>query len=103
MSEPLVEVAQDLARDMLSTSLVMIDDARGSGEHDMAGLAGREKSNNPLLQVTQNHVETRTDDAAPVQSKEGLGVVDALQGITQNTVSDHLIELGGTEIYRGGF
>lgn len=58
---------------MLSTSLVMIHDARGSSEHDMAELAGREKSNNPLLQVSQSHVETRTDDAALVQSKmQGL-------------------------------
>ncbi|EWG41067.1 hypothetical protein FVEG_15222 [Fusarium verticillioides 7600] len=39
----LVKVPDDLARDVLATSLVMIHDTSGSGEDEVTELTGREK------------------------------------------------------------
>jgi hypothetical protein len=53
---------------VLSPSLVVVHDAGGGGEDDVAELTGRQQTHNPLLEISQAHVEARVDDTALVQA-----------------------------------
>ena len=55
---------------MLSPRLLVVHDAGGGGEDDVAELTRRQELDNPLLEVTQLHVVTRADDAGLVQARK---------------------------------
>jgi len=55
----------------------MIHDTSGSGEDEVTELTGGEKSNNPLLKVSQANVETRADDATLVQTEIKLDTCES--------------------------
>lgn len=54
----LIEEAEDLATSVPPLGLLVIHDAVGSGEDDVAKLARREKARCPLLRIRELHVET---------------------------------------------
>jgi len=67
----LVEEAEDLACHMLSSSLFVIHYARRSREDDIAELTGRQKLNDPLLEVCYPYVVSRRDDTGLVETVNG--------------------------------
>ena len=64
----LVEETNDLARDMLSSRLLMIHDAGGCGEDDVTELTRWQKLDYPLLHVSELDVVARADDAGLVEA-----------------------------------
>ena len=68
----LVEEAEDLATGLLPLRLIVVHDAVGRGEHDVAELAGREQVGDPLVDVLERHIEARADDAALVDAARQL-------------------------------
>jgi hypothetical protein len=65
---PLVEEADDLARDVLAAGLLVVHDTGRGGEDDIAELTGREKLNNPLLELAETDVVAGGDDTALVHA-----------------------------------
>lgn len=63
-----VEVAEDLATDVLSLGLLMIHDAVGGCEDDLTKLSGGKNVIDKLLEVLQLKVISRRDDSAFVKS-----------------------------------
>ena len=64
----LVEEAEDLACDVLSSRLLMIHDASGSGENDVAELTRRKKLRDPFLEILDLNIVARADDASLVDA-----------------------------------
>ncbi len=64
----LVEEADDLARHVLSPRLLVVHDAGGGGEDDVAELTGGQELDDPLLHVAELHVVARADDAGLVEA-----------------------------------
>jgi hypothetical protein len=64
----LVEEADDLARDVLAAGLLVVHDTGRGGEDDIAELTGREKLNNPLLELAETDVVAGGDDTALVHA-----------------------------------
>ncbi len=64
----LVEEADDLAGDVAATSLLLVHDTGRGGEDDVAELTGREKLNNPLLELREADVVAGRDDTALVEA-----------------------------------
>jgi len=84
--ETLVEEADDLARDVLATGLLLVHDAGRGGEDDVAELTGGEKLDNPLLKLVEADVVAGRDDTALVEAAvelddnlAGAVVVDLLE------------------------
>jgi len=65
----LVEEADDLASNVLATGLLVVHDAGRGGEHDEAELTGREKLDNPLLELVEADVVAGGDDTALVEAE----------------------------------
>ena len=132
----LVDEAQDLTRDVLSSSLFVVHDPGGGGQDDVTELTGGQQVVGPSFNVTDLDVESGRDDTALVQSTVQLnddlarsvvvdvfeftdvavllhdgqeldddlrrgsdhhlsltglfGVVDSIQGVSQNGSSSHL-------------
>ncbi len=63
-----VEETEDLATDMLGTSLVVIHDALVSGEDNNAELTGGKDSGGELLEILEGEIETGGDNTALVQT-----------------------------------
>ena len=63
-----VEVAEDLATDVLSLGLFVVHDAVGGGEDDLSELSGGEDVVDELLEVLELEVVSGGDHAALVES-----------------------------------
>lgn len=68
IAEILVEEADDLARDVLATGLLVVHDAGRGGEDNVAELTGREELDNPLLELAETDVVAGGDDTALVEA-----------------------------------
>jgi len=68
----LVKEADDLACDVLSPRLLVVHDAGGGGEDDVAELTRWQKLDNPLLHVAELDVVARADDTSLVEAGERL-------------------------------
>ena len=68
MAESLVEKANNLSSDVLSSGLLVVHDTRRGGEDDVAELTRREQLHHPLLQVRQSDVVTGRDHTRLVQT-----------------------------------
>ncbi len=79
LSAPLVKEADDLASDVLPPRLLVVHDAGGSGEDDVAELTRWQKVDDPLLHVAELDVEARADDT---------GLVDAGRYVSSCRVSE---------------
>ena len=93
-----VEETENLATDVLGTSLVVVHDALVGGEDDDAELTGGEDSVGEVLELLEGEVETGRDDTAlvktAVQVDDDLaiaGVVDDLE-LVDVAVSLHDLE-----------
>lgn len=82
----LVEEADDLASDVLSAGLLVVHDASGGGEDDVAELTGRQQLDNPLLEVLEADVVAGGDDTSLVEAAvelddnlAGAVVIDLLE------------------------
>ena len=67
-----VEVAEDLATDVLSLGFFVVHDTVGSGENDVSELSGGEDVVDELLEVLEFEVVSGGDDSALVQSSVQL-------------------------------
>ena len=72
----LVKETDDLAGDVLSPRLLVVHDASGGGEDDVAELTGRQELDNPLLEVTELHVVAWADDTGLVEAAYYISVQD---------------------------
>ena len=70
--ETLVEEADDLARDVLATGLLLVHDAGRGGEDDEAELTGGKELDNPLLELVEADVVAGGDDTALVDAPNEL-------------------------------
>jgi hypothetical protein len=68
----LVEEANDLASNVLAASLLVIHDTSRGGEDDIAELTGRQKLDNPLLELGETDVVAGRDDTALVQATDSV-------------------------------
>jgi hypothetical protein len=82
----LVEEADDLARDVLPTGLLVVHDASRGGEDDVAELTGGQELDNPLLEVGETDVVAGVDDTRLVEATvelhndlAGAVVIDLLE------------------------
>lgn len=82
----LVEETNDLASNVLSAGLLVVHDASGGGENDVAELTGGEQLDNPLLEVGETDVVAGRDDTSLVETAveldddlAGAVVVDLLE------------------------
>lgn len=82
----LVEEANDLARDVLASGLLVVHDTGRGGQDDVAELTGREQLDNPLLELGEADVVAGGDDTGLVQAAveldddlAGAVVVDLLE------------------------
>ncbi len=66
----LVEEADDLARHVLSPRLLVVHDAGGGGEDDVAELTRGQELDDPLFHVAELHVVARADDTGLVEAGE---------------------------------
>lgn len=64
----LVEEADDLACDVLSPRLLVVHDASGGGEDDVAELTGWQELDDPLLKIAELDVVAWGDDTGLVQA-----------------------------------
>ena len=64
----LVEEADDLACHVFSPRLLVVHDAGGGGEHDVAELTGWQKLDDPLLHVDELDVVAWADHAGLVDA-----------------------------------
>lgn len=67
----LVEEANDLARDVAATGLLLVHDTGRGGEDDVAELTGGKELDNPLLELREADVVTGGDDTALVEAGKG--------------------------------
>ena len=74
----LVEEPNDLASDVLPPRLLVVHDAGGSGEDDVAKLTRGQELDDPLLHLAQLDIVPRADNASLVEA--GNGVSMARQG-----------------------
>jgi len=64
----LVEETNDLARDMLSSRLLVVHDAGTGCEDDVTELTGRKELDNPLLEISELDVVSWGDDTSLVET-----------------------------------
>ena len=65
----LVEESDDFARDVLSPRLLVVHDAGGCGENDIAELTRWQELHDPLLHVNELDVVAGADDAGLVDAE----------------------------------
>lgn len=70
----LVEEANDLAGNVLSTGLLVVHDTSGGGEDDVAELTGREQLDNPLLELRETDVVAGRDDTSLVETVRAVSI-----------------------------
>lgn len=82
----LVEEADDLAGNVLSSGLLVVHDTSRGGEDDIAELTGRQQLDDPLLEVGQADVVAGRDDTSLVETAvqlddnlAGAVVIDLLE------------------------
>lgn len=82
----LVEEADDLAGNVLSSGLLVVHDTSRGGEDDIAELTGRQQLDDPLLEVGQADVVAGRDDTGLVETAvqlddnlAGAVVIDLLE------------------------
>lgn len=82
----LVEEANDLARDVLASGLLVVHDTGRGGQDDVAELTGREQLDNPLLELGEADVVAGGDDTGLVEAAvelddnlAGAVVIDLLE------------------------
>ena len=63
-----VEVSEDLATDVLSLGLLVVHDAEGGGQDDLAELSGGQDVIDKLLEVLELEVVAGGDDTALVEA-----------------------------------
>jgi hypothetical protein len=68
----LVEEADDLAGDVLATSLLVVHDTGGGGQDNVTELTGGKELDNPLLEVTETDVVAGGDDTGLVEASVEL-------------------------------
>lgn len=68
----LVEEANDLARDVLATGLLMVHDTSRGGQDDVAKLTSRQQTDGPLLEVCKLDVVAGRDDTGLVEAADQL-------------------------------
>ena len=93
-----VEETEDLATDMLGTSLVVVHDTLVGGEHENTELTGRKDSVGEVLELSEGQIETGRDDTALVEATVEVhndlaiaGIIDDLE-IVDVAVSLHDLE-----------
>lgn len=64
----LVEEADDLAGNVLSSGLLVVHDAGRSGENDVAELTRGQQLDDPLLKITKTDVVAGRDDTSLVET-----------------------------------
>ncbi|KAI3476406.1 hypothetical protein L1887_62058 [Cichorium endivia] len=64
----LVEVAEDLAGNVLATGLLVVHDTGRGGEHDVAERTGGQELLHPVLDLAELHVEAGRDHTALVDA-----------------------------------
>jgi hypothetical protein len=67
----LVEEANDLAGNVLSSGLLVVHDTSRGGEDDIAELTGRQQLDDPLLEIGQADVVAGGDDTSLVETIHG--------------------------------
>lgn len=94
----LVEEANDLARDVLASGLLVVHDTGRGGQDDVAELTGREQLDNPLLELGEADVVAGGDDTGLVEAAvelddnlAGAVVIDLLE-LANVTVALHDLE-----------
>lgn len=82
----LVEEADDLAGNVLSSGLLVVHDTSRGGEDDIAELTGRQQLDDPLLKIGQADVVAGRDDTSLVETAvqlddnlAGAVVIDLLE------------------------
>ena len=70
LSSHLVEVAKDLATSVSSAGLLVVHDAVGGGEDEVAELTRREDVRDPLVELGELDIEARGHDTALVESAD---------------------------------
>lgn len=68
----LVEEANDLARDVLATGLLVVHDTGGGGQDNVAELTGGQQTDSPLLEVCKLDVVAGGDDTGLVETADQL-------------------------------
>jgi hypothetical protein len=68
MEHPLVEEPNDLASNVLASSLLVIHDTSRGSENHVSELTGRKELDNPLLEITEADVVAGRDDTSLVES-----------------------------------
>lgn len=93
-----VEVAEDLATDVLSLGLLVVHDAEGGGEDNLTELSGREDVVNELFEVLELEVVAGGDDTALVESAVELNDDLAIALVVDNLeLADVAVLLHHTE------
>ena len=64
----LVEEANDLAGNVLSSGLLVVHDTSRGGQDDVAELTGRQQLDDPLLEIGQADVVAGRDDTSLVET-----------------------------------
>lgn len=64
----LVEEADDLSGNVLTSSLLVVHDTGGGGENDVTKLTGWQKLDDPLLKLTETDVVAWGDDTSLVKT-----------------------------------
>ena len=83
----LVEEAEDLAGDVLATSLLVVHDTGRGGEHNVTERTRGQKLLNPVLDLAELNVEARRNDTTLVDA------TDQLDHHLARTVVVHLLKL----------
>lgn len=68
----LVEEANDLARDVLATGLLVVHDTSGGGQDNVAELTRGQQTDSPLLEVCKLDVVAGRDDTGLVETADQL-------------------------------
>lgn len=68
----LVEEADDLAGDVLATSLLVVHDTSGGGQDNVTELTGGKELDNPLLEIGETDVVAGADDTGLVETSVKL-------------------------------
>jgi hypothetical protein len=92
----LVEEADDLAGDVLATSLLVVHDTSGGGQDNVAELTGGKELDDPLLEISETDVVAGADDTGLVETSVELD--DDLAG----AVVVHLLELANVAFANKG-
>lgn len=74
----LVEESNDLARDMLTSGLLVVHDPGRGGQDNVTELTGRKELDNPLLELTELDVVAGADDTGLVKTiAQKVSIIEA--------------------------